>query len=178
MKIGVLSDTHMKAPDELLDRILDDIFQETNLILHAGDIVSLSVLQKLEEKNALAVCGNMDDFQVAGIIPQTRIIEVENKQIGIVHGWGSKDGLRERILLRFDRQSPDIIIYGHSHVPFWGEVGGVMMFNPVLPPTTCFPMTALSEFLKFRMTVLTPRSLRSQQKISKEPLSHRHFIVF
>jgi uncharacterized protein len=32
--------------------------------------------------------------------------------------------------LRFDRQSPDIIIYGHSHVPFWGEVGGVMMFNP------------------------------------------------
>jgi putative phosphoesterase len=130
MKIGVLSDTHMKGPDELLDRILDDIFQETDLILHAGDIVSLSVLQRLEEKKALAVCGNMDDFQVAGILPQTRIIEVESRQIGIVHGWGSKDGLRERILLRFERQSPDIIIYGHSHAPFWGEVGGVMMFNP------------------------------------------------
>ncbi|MFH0960007.1 MAG: metallophosphoesterase family protein [Pseudomonadota bacterium] len=130
MKIGVLSDTHMKVPGELLDHILDDIFKEVSLIVHAGDIVSLSVLQKLEEKNAFAVCGNMDDFQVAGLIPQTRIIEVGNKQIGVVHGWGSKDGLRERILSRFDRQCPDIIIYGHSHVPFWGEVGGIMMFNP------------------------------------------------
>lgn len=130
MKIGVLSDTHMKAPNELLDYILDEIFVETSLILHAGDIVAMSVLQKLEEKNVIAVCGNMDDFQVAGAIPQTRIVEVENRTIGIVHGWGSKDGLRERLLSRFEPQSPEIIVYGHSHAPFWGKVGGIMMFNP------------------------------------------------
>lgn len=130
MKIGVLSDTHMKAPTELLDYILDEIFAETSLILHAGDIVAMSVLQKLEDRKVLAVCGNMDDFQVAGVIPQTRIVEVENKKIGIVHGWGSKDGLRERILSSFEPQSPEIIVYGHSHAPFWGQVGGTMMFNP------------------------------------------------
>lgn len=168
MKIGVLSDTHMKAPDELLDHILDDIFQDTNLILHAGDIVALSVLQKLEERKALAVCGNMDDFQVAGVTPQTRILEVENKKVGIVHGWGSKNGLRERILLRFDRQSPDIIIYGHSHVPFWGEVEGVMMFNPGSASHNMFSDDCTVGILEIRSDHVEAEIIKVSKKCQKK----------
>lgn len=130
MKIGILSDTHMKAPDEVLNVILDEIFKDANMILHAGDIVTTKVLDRLEERDALAVCGNMDDFEVAEALPRVRVIVAENKKIGLIHGWGSKQGLQERILSRFEQDPPDIVVYGHSHVPFFGEVNGVLMFNP------------------------------------------------
>ncbi|MCX5872895.1 MAG: YfcE family phosphodiesterase [Deltaproteobacteria bacterium] len=130
MKIGVLSDTHMKAPDRVLNCILDDTFKDVSIILHAGDIVTASVLETLEEWDALAVCGNMDDFEIVDVIPQIRIITAETKRIGLIHGWGSKQGLQERILSKFEDDTPDLIIYGHSHVPFFGEVNGILMFNP------------------------------------------------
>ena len=130
MKIGVLSDTHLRTPDQNLDYILDEIFGDTDLILHAGDIVTRSVLERLEERGALAVCGNMDDYDVFDLAPQTRIMKVESRKIALIHGWGSKEGLAQRIIERFSAESPDIIIYGHTHMPFWGRVNDVMMFNP------------------------------------------------
>lgn len=130
MKIGVLSDTHMRAPDRVLNRILDDTFKDVSIILHAGDIVTTAVMETLEERNAVVVCGNMDDFDIIDVLPQLRIITAETKRIGLIHGWGSKQGLEERILSRFEDDTPDLIVYGHSHVPFFGAVNGVMMFNP------------------------------------------------
>ncbi len=130
MKIGVLSDTHLRTPDQSLEFILDIVFAETEMILHAGDIVSAKVLSRLEESGVIAVCGNMDDYEVAGSLPQSRIIDAAGKRIGLIHGWGSKEGLEWRIVRRFEDPRPDVIVYGHSHVPFWDRVDGVLMFNP------------------------------------------------
>jgi putative phosphoesterase len=130
MKIGVLSDTHLRTPDAMLEHILTVLFADADMILHAGDIVTRKVLDRLEESGALAVCGNMDDYEVAGSIPQVRVLRVAEKQIGLIHGWGSKTGLQERILARFGDQRPDVVVYGHSHVPFWGKVDGTHMLNP------------------------------------------------
>lgn len=130
MKIGALSDTHLRRPDPILDFILETVFAGTEMILHAGDIVSGRVLARLEESGVIAVCGNMDDYEVAGSLPQARIVEAEGKRIGLIHGWGSREGLEWRILRRFEDPVPDIIVYGHSHVPFWDRVDGVLMFNP------------------------------------------------
>ncbi|MFZ5867385.1 MAG: metallophosphoesterase family protein [Thermodesulfobacteriota bacterium] len=130
MKIGVLSDTHLRSPDKTLDHILDKLFADADMILHAGDIVTARVLERLEERGVLAVCGNMDDYEVAGAIPQTRIIDFAGLRIGLIHGWGARQGLEERIVARFDNPKPDLIVYGHTHVPFWGKVNGTQMFNP------------------------------------------------
>ncbi len=130
MLIGVLSDTHLVSPDPLLDHILEELFEQAEMILHAGDLVSVGVLDRLEEKGVLAVCGNMDDHEVAHRIPQKRIVLTAGKKIGLIHGWGSKQGLRARVLSHFEPDKPDLIIYGHSHVPFWGEIEGIPMFNP------------------------------------------------
>jgi putative phosphoesterase len=130
MKIGVLSDTHLISPDPRLDYILEELFRADDMILHAGDIVSGAVLERLEEKGVLAVCGNMDDSEVAKALPQQRIISVAGKRIELIHGWGGRQGLRERLLARLKPDNPDIIVYGHSHIAFWGEVNGTMMFNP------------------------------------------------
>ena len=130
MKIGVLSDTHLSSPDPRLEYILEQLFRSDDMILHAGDIVSQRVLKRLEEKGVLAVCGNMDDYEVAEALPQKRIISVDGMRIALIHGWGGKQGLRERLLERLKSDNPDIVVYGHSHVAFWGEVNGTMMFNP------------------------------------------------
>jgi len=130
MKIGCLSDTHLKRPEPILDHILNDLFAGVDMVLHAGDIVSYTVLDRLEEKGVIAVCGNMDDYEILDRVPQVRTIEAAGKQIGLVHGWGSKERLQERILAKFALDRPDIIVFGHSHVPFWGEVDGTHMFNP------------------------------------------------
>ena len=55
MKIGVLSDTHLQVPDRGLDFILDNLFAGTDLILHAGDVVSFRVLERLQEWGAIVV---------------------------------------------------------------------------------------------------------------------------
>ncbi|MEW6532716.1 MAG: metallophosphoesterase family protein [Thermodesulfobacteriota bacterium] len=130
MKIGALSDTHLRSPDKTLDHILDKLFADADMILHAGDIVTARVLERLEERGVLAVCGNMDDYEVAGAIPQTRIIEAAGLRVGLIHGWGARQGLEERIVARFDDPKPNLIVYGHTHVPFWGKVNGTQMFNP------------------------------------------------
>ncbi len=130
MRIGVLSDTHMTSPDLILEHILEDILGADDMILHAGDIVSRNVLERLEKKNVVAVCGNMDDFEVAEVLPQKRIVSLAGMRIGLIHGWGAKQGLQERLINRLESEKLDIIVYGHSHVPFWGEVNGIRMFNP------------------------------------------------
>lgn len=130
MRIGVLSDTHLRTPDDTLEHILEDVFADTDMILHAGDIVTRRVLDRLEQRGVIAVCGNMDDHEVAESLPMLRLVPVASKQIGLIHGWGSKEGLAERILARFQEERPDIIVYGHSHVPFWGLVDGTYLFNP------------------------------------------------
>ncbi len=130
MKIGVISDTHLRYPDPDLDYILDDLLGDADMVLHAGDIVSRKVLERLLAKQVLAVCGNMDDYEVMDVLPQTRIIPVAGVRIGLIHGWGAKEGLAERVLSRFGEDIPDLVVYGHSHVPFWGTVKEVAMFNP------------------------------------------------
>jgi putative phosphoesterase len=130
MRIGVLSDTHLRAPDDMLEYILEEVLVHTDMLLHAGDIVTHRVLGRLEENGVIAVCGNMDDYEVADALPMLRIVPAAGKRIGLIHGWGSKDGLAERILVRFGNDRPDLIVFGHSHVPFWGLVHGTYMFNP------------------------------------------------
>lgn len=130
MRIGVLSDTHLRKPEPFLDHILDEVFADADMILHAGDIVTRKVLERLEERGALAVCGNMDDYEVADAIPQVRIVPAGKRRIGLIHGWGSKEGLPQRISTRFGEEKVDVIVFGHSHIPFWEQVNGIHMFNP------------------------------------------------
>jgi len=130
MKIGVLSDTHLKKPGPLLDRILGEILTDVDMILHAGDIVAYSVLEVLELSGVLAVCGNMDDYEVAGYLPQVRRITAGSKTLGLIHGWGSRIGLAERVLATFAPDTPDVIVFGHSHEPFAEEIDGTYLFNP------------------------------------------------
>lgn len=128
MKIGVISDTHLREPDERLLDIVRKHFREADLILHAGDLVDLRVLDAFGDKDVIAVCGNMDSPRVEGEIPPKRVLQIGRFRIGLIHGWGSPLDLEDRIRREFD--NVDCIVYGHSHHPANHIREGILFFNP------------------------------------------------
>ncbi|MFH1035814.1 MAG: metallophosphoesterase family protein [Pseudomonadota bacterium] len=127
-KIGVLSDTHLRDYQPELGQRLAQVFQGVDMILHAGDLVNLRVLDLLDAPQVRAVCGNMDDSTVAMTLPRKLVVEIEGFKIGLIHGWGSPVGLAGRVAGEFT--GVDCIVFGHSHRPMNARQGGVLMFNP------------------------------------------------
>jgi putative phosphoesterase len=128
VRIGVISDTHARhfaqLPQELV-RVLGKV----DLIVHAGDIVTMEVIQGLQTLAPVkGVCGNMDLPEVRVSFPEKQLLELEGKKIGIVHGSGGPAGLESRVLQLFP--GADVVIFGHSHIGMNNSVNGVLLFNP------------------------------------------------
>lgn len=132
MKIGVISDTHIpdranKIPDEILKE-----FKKMDMVIHAGDLVDLRVLDELIEAcpNVKAVFGNMDQAEIKKRIPEKEIIQINNFKIGITHGRGAPSKLVEFLKTYFSNDDVDMIIFGHSHMALNEKIGDVLFFNP------------------------------------------------
>jgi len=130
MKIGVISDTHIPINAENLPGEIIKHFKDADMILHAGDLVELSVLENLLQiaPRVEAVRGNMDSKTVQAKLPEKKIIKADKYNIGLIHGWGPPDNLIERIEKVF--KNVDIIVFGHSHQPVNEKHGGILFFNP------------------------------------------------
>jgi putative phosphoesterase len=128
LKIGVIADTHLREPSDGLLSVIEKHFHDADLILHAGDLVELKVLDAFEDKGVIAVCGNMDSSRVGDEMPHKRVLEFGRFRIGLIHGWGSPLDLEDRIRGEFD--NVDCIVYGHSHYPANHIRDGILFFNP------------------------------------------------
>ena len=128
MKIGVISDTHMSNPSEDLCRLAEGIFSDVSMILHAGDLTRISVLEAFAGKEVVAVSGNMDRYDVTQRLSVKEIIDIDNHRIGLIHGWGSPKGIEDKIMGEF--QGVDVIVYGHTHRAANHIKNGILMFNP------------------------------------------------
>lgn len=140
MKIGVISDTHI--PDrakEIPKAILED-FRNTDLILHAGDLVVLEVLERLKDikSQVIAVWGNMDHRGVKEILSEKEIIDVGKIKIGLFHGWGHPKDLVDLAKREFQKDGCDVVVFGHSHSPFCQIKDKILFFNPGSPTDKIF----------------------------------------
>jgi len=133
MKIGVLSDTHIKGFPEQLGQSITHHFQDVDMVLHAGDVVESDVLDYFADRDVRAVAGNMDSWQLKERNPVKMVIIIEGFKVGLIHGWGSPVGIEERIRGEFD--TIDVLIYGHTHNPTSHIRDGILFFNPGSP--TC-----------------------------------------
>ncbi len=132
MKVGVISDTHIPATAPFLPPAVFEIFKNVDLILHAGDIVDLSVLDELRAMAPVeAVAGNMDDASGPHGLPAKKLLTLGAFRVGLIHGKWRLDIQKEMIRKEFGRV--DLIVYGHSHAPFWGRVDGTLFLNPGSP---------------------------------------------
>jgi len=132
VRIGVISDTHI--PDrakEIPQKILDE-FKKVDMVIHAGDLVDINVLDKLRKacKNVTAVWGNMDPEEIKKVLPEKTILKIGNRRIGLIHGFGAPNKLIESLESVFKCDNVNIIIFGHSHYSVNEERNGILFFNP------------------------------------------------
>lgn len=146
MRIGVVADTHV---GEVLPGLPDEVPEALvgcDIILHAGDITCMSVLDRLGEiAPVVAVQGDHD--RLAGIdLPRERVVVVRGQRIGLIHGRRTRAiempaaamslARGRAVLLGLHRHMRrrlgpvDLIVHGHLHMPVDTQVGGTRVFSP------------------------------------------------
>ncbi|TDD64593.1 metallophosphoesterase [Jiangella aurantiaca] len=132
-RVAVLADTHAprfwKACPPAVAERLDGV----DLILHAGDVCVPSVLDELAAFAPVhAVLGNNDGADVAAWgAPEELRLTVAGVRIAMLHDSGPASGRLPRLRARFP--DADLVVFGHSHIPWNEESGGLRVFNPGSP---------------------------------------------
>ncbi|PLX67531.1 MAG: metallophosphoesterase [Denitrovibrio sp.] len=134
MKLLVISDTHTNSINRL-PMSVQDMAKKVDAIIHAGDVVGYKVIHDLLHinPNVYAVKGNMDPALGDDYLPKKRVLTFKDIKIGVSHGEGSPFGIENRLLYLFENDNVDLIIFGHTHAPFWGEINGIRFLNPGSP---------------------------------------------
>ena len=132
VNIGVISDTHIPDRRGHIPRVILDAFKHVDLIIHAGDMVSLGVIDELKSvcSKVVVVAGNMDQEEVRKKYPVKKVLDILGLRVGIMHGYGSGFNLPELLKDAFREDDCDLIIFGHSHKPMNEIIGGILFFNP------------------------------------------------
>lgn len=128
MRILVFSDTHNNI-DNCIATI--ENIKELDMILHAGDHVSdaKDLMFLYPDIDIRYVKGNCD-FSNA---PSELIIEAENKKIFLTHGhlYNVKSESDYFTLISKGKElNCDIIVFGHTHIPFCKKTDNITILNP------------------------------------------------
>jgi len=119
--IGLISDTHSLMRAEAL-AALDGV----EMILHAGDVGSQSVLSELERiAPTRAVFGNMDD-PILGL-PQRLSLVLGGVKVHVSHGHELGSPTPDNLTHRY---AADVIVFGHTHKPRIEIRGSTLVVNP------------------------------------------------
>lgn len=113
-KIGIISDTHGSLDNKILK-----IFSDVDIIIHAGDIGKLDIIETLSSiAETISVYGNMDDFDLRTRLKKQISLELEGFKIHISHNENIK------------ASDFDIVINGHTHIAELHNDGKTLFLNP------------------------------------------------
>jgi putative phosphoesterase len=133
MLIGVISDTHIPERAPKIPEIVFKIFKDVELILHAGDLVSVQVQDQLEElAPTICVQGNMDRYQ--GLkLPERKTLNLEGIEVGLNHGEVYPRGDTQQLRYIGLEMGVKVLITGHTHWSFIKELEDMLLLNPGSP---------------------------------------------
>jgi putative phosphoesterase len=134
VRLAIISDTHMPKGNRALPAACAARLEAADLILHAGDLMTLEVLWELTAYGPVAaVYGNVDPWEVRDELPETKVVEAAGARIGMVHDAGPAKGRLERQRRAFP--DADAVVFGHSHIPLHetDPATGFQIFNPGSP---------------------------------------------
>ncbi len=143
--MGLISDTHLPERGLGLPPALETIFHGVDLILHAGDVGELWVLDQLSKiAPVVAVGGNDEPAVTARELPVGQLIVCAQQRIVVRHGHfldpAEERAWRRRQPVRGDwvtlcagvghAADAGIVVSGHTHVPMAYRHDGVVLVNP------------------------------------------------
>jgi len=117
--IGLISDTH-----GLLRETAVQALQKSDIIIHAGDIDTQQIIDKLKTiAPVFPVRGNMDRNSKKGYLPAYDIVEAGEIAIYVIHDILKMD--LDPVAAGFD-----VVVSGHSHRPDIKYIEDVLYINP------------------------------------------------
>ncbi|HSJ73422.1 MAG TPA: metallophosphoesterase family protein [Miltoncostaeaceae bacterium] len=142
-----MADTHVGEHLPALPPEVAEVLGGVDMILHAGDLTDVVVLEQLGRiAPVVAVRGNHDEEAGIGGLPRDAVIEAGGRRIGLTHGARTKavelpaaalSLLTARtVLLGFEgamrRRFGDVdcVVVGHLHMPIHRMVDGALLFSP------------------------------------------------
>jgi putative phosphoesterase len=133
MRVIVLSDTHAPRFWKSCPAAVASWLRQADLILHAGDVCTASVLDELAEYAPVrVVLGNNDAAEVADWGAPPRLdFTVEGLPVGMIHDSGSASGRLRRMRAAFP--AAELVVFGHSHIPLDDGDQHLRIFNPGSP---------------------------------------------
>lgn len=132
MQVLVFSDTHgdLEAVASLRAQAL-----KCDVVIHLGDhATDINALNLPSSIKIYSVRGNCDDPQSA---PEERLVEIGGVKWLLAHGH--RYHVKQDLLNYYHRgleTQAKIALFGHTHVPYYEEVKGLILHNPgslVLP---------------------------------------------
>lgn len=127
-RAGVLADTHLIRPDSLFKKQVQQCFHTCDVIIHAGDLTNLSVLEAFQGKPIYAVHGNMCDGNTQRCHPEQLLFTLNRFTIALTHGARLGEDIESSLWNLFPEA--DCMIYGHTHRPVCHYQGKVLFLNP------------------------------------------------
>jgi putative phosphoesterase len=117
--IGVISDTHGLLRPEAVSAL-----QGSDLIIHAGDVGRLEVIEQLKAiAPVTAIRGNIDKAAWADQFPETEVVQVNDTLIYVLHNLKELD-------LDSNAAGFRVVVSGHSHQSKIEEKDGTLYVNP------------------------------------------------
>ena len=142
--LGLISDTHMPKRWPSLPAAVFEALRGVDLLLHAGDVGQLWVLDELSViAPVVAVHGNDETDEAQRELPYQQVIAVGGRRLFLCHSHipnreaemaSRLDDAWEPKLSRWATQArragATIYVLGHLHVPFVVEHDGMWLVNP------------------------------------------------
>jgi putative phosphoesterase len=111
-KIGLISDTHGYLDERIIHHL-----GTCDLVIHAGDIGEMAVMDTLEQQTkSIAVFGNIDGTSARVRFPLFKVLEIDGVKLLVIHiaGTFAKYNQETRNLIAIHK--PNVLICGHSHI--------------------------------------------------------------
>ena len=134
-KITVISDTH-----GVIDEQIIPFLKDSDMIVHAGDIMSTDIIRKLKtySKKVVAVAGNNDlperfsdeeDKKIISKLNKVEQFSINNETVTVEHGdrFGHHPSHED---LRAAYPDSKLIIYGHTHNQVCDQSSTPWIVNP------------------------------------------------
>ena len=140
MRIGLLADTHIPDAEEELPLAVVKAFRGVDLILHAGDIYSPSVLDDLERIAPVLAARGDDDYlspRTDERVQEKHALTLEGRTVWLVHErayYFTSSWWQSRVPtggVKYD--IPDIVIFGHEHRTVVRRIDDILFISPGSP---------------------------------------------
>jgi hypothetical protein len=136
VRVGVISDTHLPRFGRALPRALVEGLRgaDVSLILHLGDHTTLLAEELCGAIGPYdAVAGNNDGPELVARYGRRKLITVGGARIGMIHGDGERGTTLGRSMAAFADDEVDVVLFGHSHIPYLQRHGARWVLNPGSP---------------------------------------------